>query len=184
MRDALRRYAPGMKALKVVSLLLVVLTGIWAMPWVFPLINRTVLLTQRGEFREATLVVSRVEYHPAMPDRMATWWAVGIVDDGTGRFPDERMSLVGIIDDPQERSALERRIAPGMTYDVLYNPELPEISSQGESLRVVHRGGDFWTDQWRTLAVILLVGVGPFAASLVLAVAVRVGGRLRRPARA
>ena len=170
-----------------------VLTGIWAMIWLVPFINRVVFVFSESAYESGTLTVTDARYIPASNSgttapTLASWWAIGDIAlaDGTG-LSDEAVSLSGVIDDPGSRDGILRQIALGETFPVLVNEDMPgDVLSQGESFRVIRDRPGFFADQRALARMMFLKGLGPFLLTGMAALGIewsrRRGGAEKSPA--
>ena len=117
---------------------------VWSWLWAFPFATALTRYCTRKAYRAETFVVTNAEYHAATRQRInSQYWLWGeVAERGERLVPTLRGGFL-----PRNREDLLSQFPKGMKIPVLYNPGAPEVTIQGETLRVISSRPKVWQEE-------------------------------------
>jgi hypothetical protein len=147
---------------------------LWTFLWLPSLCNRLIIYTNAANYRSVNFTVTDAIYSD--DGSLVSYWLVGVVE---GR--EERL-IPSIKATTQINSAKDilNSLPKGTNLPAMYNPSMPNIFFQGESLRIRHDTGKFWENEVKNGSWLIKFALTPLLPAVALNLLLRSLSRVER----
>ncbi|MEW6491765.1 MAG: hypothetical protein AB1589_04340 [Cyanobacteriota bacterium] len=164
-----------LKFMRKISKITMSAATLWTFLWLPSLCNRLIIYTNAANYRSVNFTVTDAIYSDD-DGSLVRYWLVGVVE---GR--EERL-IPSIKASTQINSAKDilNSFPKGTNLHAMYNPSMPNIFFQGESLRIRHDTGKFWENEVMNGSRLIKFGLTPLLPVIALNLFVRSVSRVER----
>jgi hypothetical protein len=135
----------------------------WAILWMPSSCNRVVLYITSEGYHQVSFQVTDATYD-ANSDGLATYWLTGTVEGREERLIPPLKSKTEV----NSSEDLLRIFPKGKYLPAMYNPSMPGLLLQGESLRLRYDNGKFWESEVKGGSWVLKLGFLPVLPAIIL----------------
>jgi hypothetical protein len=140
----------------------------WAILFLPSSCNRVVLYMNSDGYRSVSFTVIDGTYD-SNSDSLVSYWLIGTVDGHEERLIPPLKSKAEV----NSSEELLRIFPKGTSLPAMYNPSMPGLLLQGESLRLRYDNGKFWESEVRGGSWVLKLALLPLLPALTLNIILR-----------